>query len=454
MKKNRLFALMLALAVMLTCMPAMAFAADDNGGSDKARTEVSDEGDFAEAEPSAPGMQSADPFAVPEPGENPDSSDHPFKNRAEQVKAAQKADTDTGEITKEHASVNAQASPDWEIQYSSLTLEYSDDYEPYYVWIYGESLYYTPTVKSSNTNVVSVGEIEYMYYDEYDDGYNYRVPLYREGGGKATITVKDYYGNTKTCSVTAGYTPYRMNIKSYSFDKKHPYDSVWLYNYYWGKDRELVKAKSSNKKVATTKISYGEVKVTPKKAGKATITVTDRTGKKTSIRITVAKNWKKANLKYNSSAYIYYSGTKAYVYSKPNTRFTLKIGGKTFKKKTNKKGYCHVNIKKHYKLNKKFTVSFNNKGVRCTIKGKVKSDTYAYKYFVCGRNNYAEIKVYNATKGDRVYIKVGGKWFSTKLGWSGDGIVTIWPSESLYYYGISKLVVKNKYKQVLYSYTY
>ena len=58
--------------------------------------------------------------------------------------------------------------------------------------------------------------------------------------------------------------------------------------------------------------------------------------------------------------------------------------------------------------------------------------------------------VYNATRGDKVYIKVGGKKESIKLYSSGTQYVTFYPANSVYYYGVSELGVKNKYNQTLF----
>ena len=435
--KNRLFALLLTLVMMLTYMPAMAFAAEEEGASDKAQAE-------------APAEEAFDEQA---PKEDPDCSEHPFQKRAEQGEAVPEADPAEGEKIKKNAVVKLQgAYSNWTIGDSSIYMSYNDDSK--YLWIYGEDLYDDPVVTSSNKNVIFPGEVEYMYYDEYDDGYNYRVPLYREGGGKATITVSDSYGNRRTCSVTVGPTPSKLNKRSYSFDKKHPYDSFWIYNKYYGKDRQIVRAKSSKKKVASVKVSYGEVCVTAKKKGKTTISVTDRSGKTTRIKVSVSKGWKKANLKYNTSASVYYATKKAYIYSKPHTTVRFKIGGKTYKKKTNKYGSCDIKLKKRYKLKTKFKVTVKKGGVRYVYKGKVESNTYARRdgtIYTC--NNYIPVTVENAVKGDMLYVSVNGKTYKKKITNSGTFFTYIWTDGNLGYTPYIKYKVRNKYKQTLYSYT-
>ena len=436
-RKSRMFALLLALVMMLTYMPAMAFASEEESSSGKAEAE-------------APAEKA---FDVQTPEEDPDCSDHPFLKRAEQGEPV--PDTDTaGEVKiRENAVVKLQgAYSNWTIGNSSIYMDYTDD--SCYLWIYGEDLYDDPVVTSSNKNVVYPGEVEYMYYDEYDDGYNYRVPLYRDGGGKATITVSDYYGNRRTCSVTVGPTPSRLNKKSYSFDKKHPYNEFWFFNKYYGKDRQIVRAKSSNKKVASVKVSYGEVKVTPKRKGKTTISVTDRSGRTTRIKISVSKGWKKANLKYNTSATAYYATRKVFITSKPHTTVRLRIGGKTYKKKTNKYGYCDIKLKKRYKLKTKFKVTVKRGGVRYVYKGKVTSNTWAHlngTIYTC--KSYIPVTVENAVKGDTLYVRVNGKTYKQKITYSGTYTTYIWTDGRLGYVPYITFKVKNKYKQKLYKNT-
>lgn len=449
MIRKRMTALLLALVMVLSYMPALAFASDEDAGRDKAQAEAA-EGDSAEAEPADPAVNGEKPFEV---SGDPECGEAPSQDIAEQREAALKSDPSIGEKKGSGATVKLQgAYSNWQLDTYSLSLSYTDDW--YDLWVYGEDLYYDPEVTSSNSNVISVGDVEYMYYDSSDDGYNYKIPLYREGGGKATITVTDYYGNRRSCTVTVGATPSRLNKKSYSFSKKHPYDEVWIYNRYWGKDREIVRAKSSNKKVASVKVSEGSMQVKPKKKGKTTITVTDRSGKKTKVKVTVSKGWKKANLKYNTSAYVYYSDKKAYVYSKPHTRVKVRIGGKTYKKKTNKYGYCFVKIKKHYKLKTKFRVTVRKGGVSYVYKGKVESNTWAGRngtIYTC--NSYIPVIVYNAVKGDTLYVSANGKTYKKKITSSGTYSTYIWTNSNLGYIPYITYKVKNKYKQTLYKYT-
>ena len=268
---------------------------------------------------------------------------------------------------------------DWYLSVDNLEMRfYPDDYTPWVLYAYGSDLYSIRAV-SSNQNVVTIGKVSYEGY--YDGEYEYRIELYRQGGGKANVTVYDGYGDSRVCAVTAEGTPYKMNAAYYTFSKKNPYDSTWFRNEYWGKDREIVQAKSSNKKVASVKIAYGEAQVKAKKKGKTTITLTDRSGKVSIIKVTVGKSWKKANLSWNSGGSIYYGNRRIYVYSKPKTKVTLKIGGKKYKKKTNSKGYCYINLKKDYKLYAKYSITFKKKGTKCVKKGKVSSNTSAYKTF-------------------------------------------------------------------------
>lgn len=410
----------MAFIVFTASMPVLAFAEDGDAPYS---------GHVFRGEPAA----DTDDTAIPEDTGRDITSG---KERAEDIALSKSAGKTAG-------SSYYDDDDDWYLDYDSYYFYYNDDY----MYLYASGAYIS-RVTSSNTNVVTVGDI---YYDScYDEDY---VELYRVGGGKATIKVWAYDGTYRTCQITSEKTPVKT-VVSNQFNKKTPYNECSIYNYYWGKDREIVKAVSSKPKVASVSVRYGSAIVTAKKAGKTRITFTDRGGVKKTVTITVSKAWKKANLKYYSGASVQYESKKAYVYSKPGAKVTLKIGGKTYKKKIGKKGYAYIKLKKNYKVKTKYSLKCSYKGAKATVKGKVNSYTSAYvdgSIWSC--KYYVPVVVYNAKKGDTLYVTVNGRTYKQKIYGSGTYRTTVWLDSRLGCVPYIKIRVKNKYKQTTWSNT-
>ena len=243
----------------------------------------------------------------------------------------------------------------------------------------------------------------------------------------------------------------KLSRTSVTFGKAIPYDaySVWLEN--GSEDLTIVKAVSSRKKVAGAKVEYGTVNITPKKVGKTTITVTDSYGRTAKIKVTVKKKWKKANLNFNSWGNVRYESKKAQFYSKPGAKITLKIAGKKYTKKVGKKGFVTFKLKKHYKLKTKFKATFRYKGAVVTKNDKVSSSTSVSIGELWTCKNQVPITVYNALKGDKVYITVYGKTYKEKITYSGTYYTTFYTDSNLGYISSIGVKVKNRYKQTIYK---
>ncbi len=256
---------------------------------------------------------------------------------------------------------------------------------------------------------------------------------------------------------TTSSTSLKLNATSYTFNSKNWYDFFYIYHT-GDDDSRIVKAVSSNKKIAAATVisstSNAFVRVTPKKTGYTTITVTDNLGRSARVKIRVTGSWAKANLKYTSYASICYSSKKVTVYAKKGTKVTIKINGRTYSKKVGKANKATINLGRHYKLNTTYKLIFKKGKLTVTKKSKVYNNTYAYTGTLWSCKYLVPMTVYNATKGDTIYLKAGSQTYSRKI-YSDASITSVnfYTKYTLRNYSSLKITIKNRYKQTLYTYT-
>ncbi len=330
---------------------------------------------------------------------------------------------------------------DWSL--SNTTVSLGANQSTYTIYAYDCEV---SSVASSNKNVATA-YINDAYSNETE------IIIKKTGIGSAQITITASDGTRKICTVQCAYAPFSMSKSSLVFDKKIPYSCYYVYpnNY----ETSIVSAVSSNSKIATvTAYNYSSVCITPKKAGKTTITVKDNLGRTTTVSVVVKKNWFKENLKYNTYVGLAYGSKKMYVSSKQGAKVTVKIDGKTYKTKIGKKGYQYIKVNKLHKLNSKMKVTVEYKKNKVTLTRKVYSRTWAYKQTIWSCQYTIPIKAYYVTKGDTIMLTAGGKTYKKKVGKSADSAEYVFTTKyQNRNYSTIRIRIKNKFNQKLYDNT-
>lgn len=298
---------------------------------------------------------------------------------------------------------------------------------------------------SSDNNIVTAAVGKSRYGES-------EIILTKNGEGTATVTVTATNGTQKTCTVNCSYAPFTLSKNTVVFDKKLSYNSYYIYTS--NGDSKIVSGTSSNSKVATAKMSYSEVCITPVKAGKTTITVTDDKGRTANVSVVVKKSWAKANLKSSTYASLAYGSKKMCVGSKPGAKVTVKVGGKTYSAKIGKKGYKYIKVKSLHKYKAKMKVTVKYKKLKTSFTNKVHSNTYAYMQTIWSCKYTIPVKAYHITKGDVLMITVGGKTYKKKFKKNADAIEHVFTTKYRNRnYSTIRIRVKNKFGQKIYDNT-
>ena len=195
---------------------------------------------------------------------------------------------------------------------------------------------------------------------------------------------------------------------------------------------KIVKAKSSNEKVATVGFDSFAMTIHPKGVGKCDATATDENGNTATIHVTVAPSYMKDYLKHMTELEnVWYGTKKIIVNSMLGATGKLKIGSKTYKfslPKTGKETWStwsekKVKIDKVFKLNTKVkcTISYVSNGtkVTTTLTDKLTAATSALE--ARGKKKSLTLKIFNLHKGDTVRVKYKGKTYTRKINKDKDG---------------------------------
>ena len=330
----------------------------------------------------------------------------------------------------------------WSLSKTSLTLTKNDQETT--IYINGElDGYDIDRVVSSNTSVVST----YLW------SYGGEIDITRNGPGTATVTVYADDGSKRTCKVNCPLSPFKLAKTSVAYTKGNGDCTQYVGLHSSSTDSTIKSASSSNSKVAKASVKYGEVEIVANKAGSCVVTAKDNRGRTAKINVRVDKAWVSANLKKVSWCLIPYSSKKVYLESKPGAKVTFRIKGKKYTRTIGKKGYVYVNLKKHYKLNTKFHVTFKRNGGTAKWTGKVYSNTNLW-FRIYRYEKKCEVEVYNVTKGDVVTLKAGGKTYKKKIKRDAKKKTFVFKLKK---YGGDiyhvKFTIKNKYKQKLYTWS-
>ena len=273
----------------------------------------------------------------------------------------------------------------------------------------------------------------------------------------ATLMVMAFLFVSSVCAAEKR-TPFKLNTSSIVFNTKQTYQITYVWKKTSRDNTYIVSAISSKPSVAKASVYksynriYNSVQIEAKKPGKSTVTVKDNLGRTAKVNVTVKKSWPKANLKYFTYTYITYYDKTITLHSKPKTKVTLRIGGDTYKKKTNNKGQVKVRLKRHYKVNQKYSLTAKNGKYKTKITGKVYSNTYAYFGTVWSCKPYVPVTVYNVVKGDTIILSAGGRTYRKKIPHNMSEYSYIFDTKyDTRYYNSLKITVKNKYKQKTYS---
>ena len=164
--------------------------------------------------------------------------------------------------------------------------------------------------------------------------------------GSATLTIKDSSDRETTINLTVNKESPVKETLSKSSDVTYIFPgyaySLTIYTsdtpvFSYGGRAWTASRKSSNTKVATCKVidyedEYDVFQITPKKAGKTTITVKDEFGKSCTIKLTV----KQAKSTIKATGYVYKNSKKVTVKATNVVKgdiIKLKIGNKTYKRR-------------------------------------------------------------------------------------------------------------------------
>lgn len=313
--------------------------------------------------------------------------------------------------------------------------------------------YYNYYASSSNSGIAKVSSMS-------SSGGTPYFTITKQGVGSTTITVRNYYtGESRTVMVNCNPTDFNLNNGNFTFSKKTKYYTRYSlsprYADQHAPDSIIRKAKSSKPKVASVAVkrsgTYSYVVVTPKKAGKAKIRVTDQYNRAKTVVVKVKKNYFKPNLQCTSYAYAYYGNKTVSVYTVPNAKVTVTIGGKKFTGKANSDGSAKVKVSGIYKKGTKFKYTCKTPRAKVTKTATIGSNSYCYfngSVWSCKR--YVPVKVTNVHYGDSLTIRSGYEshtiWFYGNYSWATRNF---YMNYNLRNYSYLSLTYKNKYGQVL-----
>ena len=324
-------------------------------------------------------------------------------------------------------------------------------------------LWSAPSAYSTNSAVVTVADTGYDY-----DISRYYVDVRKAGRGKATIQITGSDGMTRNLKVVCKATPLKLYYSKVVFSKKNPMNSITLSpQYEYDKstnashepDNVIKRVKNSNKKVAAVKLvkgnGYSYVSITPKKVGKTKVTVIDQFGYKRVVPVTVTKSYFKENLKYRSYCSGYYGNKEITGWTAPGAKATLRIGKTTMTRRADKDGKVVFKMKRFYKLDKKFKVTYKTKKAKATETYKIGSQVSGSFGTFWSCKKYVPVTVRHVTKGDVITLSGGYEQYTRTVYASSESYsTTFYFNYTMRNYSTLYLKVHNKYGQQLYTYAY
>ena len=230
--------------------------------------------------------------------------------------------------------------------------------------------------EAANSDITAASDEAILASDEDEVQEDYREETYFDGKNIKTYTAKSTTKNIKTVKVTLKSSYYAENIAN----KKITYT-------FKGKTKS---AKTDNNGVVKIKINVpktGTYKVKFKFEGDSGYYATSKT-----ITVTVKNRYKiyASNSKYAYKKNKYYKIKVKDIVSKKPVKYLkvkVKIGSKTYKLKTNKRGIVKISTKKLKKGKHKVTVTSLNKKVKVSAKANltiydptIHTKSYTIKY--------------------------------------------------------------------------
>ena len=223
-------------------------------------------------------------------------------------------------------------------------------------------------------------------------------------------------------------------------------------------------ATSSNPKVAVVYSYEDHISIDPRGMGECTVTVPGEDGTSATVHVKVTEEYMKKWLKRSVSEIVCIYGIKKLSFWTDRGVYgTIKIGKDSFSFKANKsddRQQIVKKLKKLYKYNEKITITAkidSNKGsggktVTVKVKGWVFSPTYLDYASASGKT--LKLKIWDLPKGDKVIITYKGKKYTRNIKknksmkWVK---LTFKLKKKLKKDASFKIVVKNKFKQTVYS---
>jgi hypothetical protein len=253
---------------------------------------------------------------------------------------------------------------------------------------------------------------------------------------------------------------YTANDSKMVFNTTYYYDSAIIYA--TDKSSAFSKVTSADPKVATVsalqtnRFSESFVLVYPKKAGNTYITMTDINGLTTKMLVTVSEGYFPKNLKSCTSVHMYYGSTNNVFYTKPYAKVRLTIAGKTRIKTASKYGKVVFKISKIYKIGQKYTVKVYWHKIKISLTEKIRSNSpSAYHDTIRSCESYVPFYFKNVTRGDKVTLYIGNERHSFTVPYTTSKYHhKFYTKYTMRHYNSMRIVIKNKYKQKMYSNTF
>ena len=294
------------------------------------------------------------------------------------------------------------------------------------------------SVTSSNTGIVKAKVVK----DSYSGN---GIEFTGLKPGKATLTVKGYYGAVEKYTVTvksilkaSSVTVNSKSSKEIGFYGGEVYDLIYM-------DEDNYTVTNSNKNaVKATKVNGG-IKLTGKYPGTATITLKGPKGETSKIKITV-----KPALKTNTKTpVVKYGSTKISSSTTPGAKVTAKIGTRTYKATADAKGKYTITIPV-VKIGTKITLKFTSGSSSLTKTITVKKDSSDIEttYWTYKNSTKVRGKAYKVHAGDYVKVTINGKTYKKTITKAASSLNFSIPIKKPGKYGIKmKTELFNKFGQ-------
>lgn len=295
-------------------------------------------------------------------------------------------------------------------------------------------------------NVKTVDEsVAYAYvgYDEYDESILGIQGLYP---GKTTVIV--YGRNGSSCNLSVTVTPPAFKLSASTLKVTSPKNTVVT-----SSGSCIKSVKSSDTSVLTVKkTAKNKLQITPVKAGKATVTVTNYYGTKKTITVTVDKTYFKALLTSKTTVNkLNYAVRNITGKSAPGATVSTVIGKHTYTAKVNAKGTYSLRIPIR-KVGESIKLTFKLKGqsITKTVKvqrgnSKVWLPNWTYK-----NTTKVLVKATTVHKGDKIKLVVGKKTYYYNITKDASSLSVTMKINKPNTYGIKmRVYLMNKYNQSL-----